>query len=111
MTDTAAGASPGVQDRPQFVVEKGNRFYLTAAVYEYDPDAPGAADAVEQFRRMFQDAAARNQILRACEVGSDVDITEAINTKAAAINTDLETPDGINTGPPKSPDGINTGDE
>ena len=111
MTDTVAGGSQGAKDRPQFVIEKGNRFYLTAAVYEYDPDAPGAADAVDQFRRMFEDAAARNRILRACEVGADVDTTEGINTGSEGINTGSESPaPGINTGPP-SPPGINTGDD
>jgi hypothetical protein len=114
MTDTVAGGSQGAQEQPQFVIEKGNRFYLTAAVYEYDPDAPGATqaqkDAVEQYRRMFQDAASRNQLLRACEVGADVDTTEGINTGSHAINTGSESPEGINTGPP-SPPGINTGDD
>src|SRR5688572_17548764 len=103
MTDTVAGKSQGAQQQPQFVIEKGSRFYLTAAVYEYDPDATGATqeqkDAVEQYRRMFEDAAANNRILRACEVGADVDL-------AAGINTGTE---GINTG--DEPPGINTGDE
>ena len=114
MTDTVAGTSQGAQERPQFVIEKGNRFYLTAAVYEYDPDAPGATqeqkDAVEQYRRMFQDAAANNRILRACEVGADADLTEGINTGEQGINTGSESPTG-DTGPTPPPPGINTGDE
>ena len=112
MTDSVAGSSRDAQERPQFVIEKGNRFYLTAAVHEYDPDAPGASqalkDAVEEYRRMFQDAASRNQLLRACEVGADADRTEGINTEAMGINTGAE--EGINTGPP-SPPGINTDHE
>ena len=109
-SDTIQGGSGGAQDRPQFVIEKGNRFYLTAAVYAYDPDAPDASqeqkDAVAQFRRMIEDAANRNQVLRACEIGADVARESA---DAAGINTEsginTEGPDGINT----EPDGINTG--
>ena len=109
-SDTIQGGSGGAQARPQFVIERGNSFYLTGSVYEYDPDAPGATqeqkDSVAQYRRMIEDAANRNQILRACEIGSDVESTDAaaINTESG-INT--EGPEGINTGP----DGINTGSD
>ena len=114
-SDTSQGGSGGAQDRPQFVIEKGNRFYLTAAVYAYDPDAPDATqeqkDAVAQFRRMIEDAANRNQVLRACEIDADVESTDGINTESG-INT--EGPDGINTEPDginTEPDGINTGSD
>jgi hypothetical protein len=72
---STSGSGAGGQSEPSFIVEYMGRFYVTAAVIEYDETAPGLTEAQKaacrEIRQSFE--AGQGSAVRAVPIQSDLE--------------------------------------